>query len=625
VHANQQAAVTASGSSQEESMNRSRFVSVPEQVLRAAQRNPHAVAITSPCARLTFEDLILAASACADRFAGALAGRRGLIALATEDPAEMIIGALAAWITGCAYLPVDPNGPTLRLRHMLTEAQVQLIAVTDVKAGRIPDGDWRQIMIGQPTLLRSSRSVADEAWDASSQQLAYVIYTSGSTGQAKGAAITHGNLSHLVKWHKGAFNVSQQDRGIQFAALTFDAAVLETWPLLAAGASLDLPERSLPLTPERLRDHLVTQGITLCFASTPLAEQLISLEWPADTRLRYLLTGADTLRIYPPAGLPFRLVNNYGPTECTVLATSGVVEPDQGRGGIPSIGKPISGSEIYLADAEMRPVPDGDRGQICIGGAGVGEGYAGQPDLTAEKFMTIPWMSASPVYLTGDLARKLPNGEFEFRGRLDDQIKIRGYRIEPEEITTALREHDAISAAVVSSIGIGPAKQLIGYVVLKMSVTALELQHHLAQRVPPYMIPEHFVRLKELPMTERGKVDRAALPAPDRLNSLDATDAVAELQTETQVEVASILSTLLGVQEVGLDDNFFRLGGHSLLAAQVIARVRRAFDINLPLRSVFESPTVVSLSEEIERRILEAMGDASAEEQSETAVRLTRS
>jgi amino acid adenylation domain-containing protein len=593
------------------------FESVAACVWRQASERPHAVAIVSDSGHITFAQLISRASALARSFTQWIGRNTAPIAVATGDSTQMIACALAAWKIGRAYLPVDPFGPPERLRHMLGEARVTQIAVDGSLAGRIPEGPWTVAAIETCAESGTDASlVADEPPMPvnAAGDLAYVIYTSGSTGQPKGVAVTHGSLKNLVHWYKEAFEVTEADRGAQFSTLTFDAAVLETWPILASGASLYILDRSVAMAPEQLRDALVFHGITRAFAATPVAEQLLALAWPNSTKLRYLLTGADVLRAFPPAALPFHLVNNYGPTECTVLVTSGIV-PAQSPYRVPTLGRPIRGATVYILDANLSPVADGESGEICIAGEAVSAGYIGRPDLTADRFVTNPFGAlGSKLYRTGDLGRKLPNGELEFCGRLDDQIKIRGYRIEPGEIVGALRSHAAVSAAAVVAIESGANKSLAAYVVLRSEVSNSELESHLLSRLPSYMVPQYLVRLDSIPVTGRGKVDKFRLPVPCDADLLEQTELLGGPESEIQTEVVAILSALLEGRPVGLHDNFFRLGGHSLLAAQVIARVRNAFGVELPLRTVFESPTAAELSNQIEKRILEMLASRSPED-----------
>lgn len=594
------------------------FVSMAEKILSVAERTPEAAALVSEHDRITFRDLKARASALSTAFTRVLGEKRSAITVATDDPAEMIIAALAAWMSGCAYLPVDPAGPQERLRHMLTEAETPLVAADAATLSKIPSGPWRHVsfddFIRPGVITAENRNANTIRYNVRPSDLAYVIYTSGSTGHPKGVAVTQGNLSHLAAWHQMAFDVSSRDRGTQLSALTFDAAILEAWPILAAGATLYIPEPGISLFPERLRDYLLAKRITICFAVTPVAEQLLSLQWPPQADLRFLLTGADTLRTFPSASLPFKLVNNYGPTECTVLATSGVVPVRSNAAGIPSLGKPIARTEIYILDATLQPVPDGEQGQICIAGAGVASGYVGRPDLTTERYITSPVAGSSRLYLTGDLGRKLRNGEIEFCGRLDEQIKLRGYRIEPGEIICALQTHPAVRAAAISTVGNEARKQLAAYVVLASEAAESELRNHLSARLPSYMIPDYFVRLDRLPVTARGKIDRASLPVPDRSNSIAQNGHILPSKSEIESEVALMLKALLSQRKLGSRDNFFRVGGNSLLAAQVLVRVREKFGVDLPLRSIFESPSIASLSEQIEKRIVEISASRKPEE-----------
>jgi amino acid adenylation domain-containing protein len=436
-------------------------------------------------------------------------------------------------------------------------------------------------------------------------QLAYVIYTSGSTGQPKGVEITHGNLANLVSWHNESFLVKPEDRVSHVAGLGFDAAVWELWPYLAAGASVYLADEETRNSAELLKDWLLAQRITIAFIPTVLVEYLLAPDcrWPLTSDLRVVLTGGDTLHRYPRSDLPFSLVNNYGPTECTVVATSGLVVPDPTPNTLPPIGKAITNVQVYLLDEHLHPVPVGATGDIHIGGAGVGRGYRNHAELTREKFIPDPFRPGGTLYKTGDLGRQLDDGRILFQGRSDEQLKIRGYRIEPNEISRVLNRHpDIRSSMVVAREDVAGDKRLIGYLVLDRAsdLSHSSLREHLRSFVPEYMLPSVFVVLDEFPLTSHGKVDRAALPAPDDSNSLqDATAATP--RTEVEQRVAKILGDLLNLQEIDLDDNFFLLGGHSLLGAQLMARLRDAFGIEISLRSLFEAPTVAALSTEVER------------------------
>ena len=325
------------------------FKSVLERVNFQATHQPHADAIISAAGKITYGEMVTAASVVAAALRPVLSGKQQCpIAVCTNDSRHLAIAALAAWKTGCAYLPVSPSSPPERLRHMLTESETPVVLASETAGSGIPAGGWKLVSIEEfikrsESTLESPSATAPGEPRIAPDYIAYVIYTSGSTGTPKGVAVTHGNLSNLISWFTDAFAVTQNDRATQMRALTFDVSVAELWPALSAGATVHSLDASTYLLPERLRDYLVAEEITICEASTLMVEQLLALEWPTQTKLRYLQTGGESLRSFPPAGLPFQLVNNYGPTECTVVSSSGVVVAPTEANALPSIGRPIAG------------------------------------------------------------------------------------------------------------------------------------------------------------------------------------------------------------------------------------------------------------------------------------------
>jgi amino acid adenylation domain-containing protein len=456
------------------------------------------------------------------------------------------------------------------------------------------------------------------AVQAKANHLAYVIYTSGSTGQPKGVEITRGGLLNLVRWHHRAFRTTPNDRASHLSALGFDAAVWELWPYLTRGASVHLPDGVAVNDPEAVRDWLISQEITICFVATPLAERLMTLEWPPKASLRVMLTGADTLHHYPPRKLPFQLVNNYGPTECTVVTTSGTVLPNEHADRLPSIGSPIDNMQVHILNEDMQKAPIGELGEIYIGGAGLARGYRNRPDLTAERFVPDAFGSepGARLFRTGDLGHYLPDGQIAFLGRVDEQIKIRGFRIEPAEIVKVLDECPAVQASTVVARELEPGdKRLVAYFVPagKTQPTHTELRNFIAARLPAYMIPATFVKLQDLPLNLSGKVDRATLPAPNAGNTLHDSSFMAP-RTPIEERLSVTLAALLDLDRVSVEDNFFLLGGHSLLGTQLIARIRDTFGVELSLRSLFDLPTISKLSEHIEMLILDKLHAMSEDE-----------
>jgi amino acid adenylation domain-containing protein len=583
-----------------------RVETIAHRILALAKEQGDLPAICSKSETISYRELGLRATHLAERLRP-LAKTGTPLAVATNQTVDLVTAALAGWILGCPYLPLDPAAPVFRLEHMLRDSGAAILIASAQEVRQFPTGPWT--LVAAPSLSASSSEGVIAEPEIASRDTAYVIYTSGSTGLAKGVAVSHANLAHFSAWYHAAFDSAQENRATQFASLTFDASVFEIWPTLSAGASIWPIERMAAMGEHELRDFIVDHRITHCFAPTAVAEELLDLKWPCNAQLRFLLTGADTLRRFPPAHLPFQLINNYGPTECTVLASSGTIEPTDAVSELPSIGRPIPGSRIYLLDENRNPVAEGEIGEIFIGGENVSLGYIGHAaSMNDERFVPDLKDPAAKMYRTGDRARLRADGALEFAGRIDSQLKIRGYRVEPDEIVQKLRGHKSVHVCAVKASGTGPSARLLVYLELNEFVTSDELREYLADHLPAYMIPDVFIRVDKLPLSDRGKVDMAALPAPEQAELLPTQGSdIPEAQSEIESEVAVIIAQLLNRPSVKTTDNFFRLGGHSLLAAQVIARVRQYFGVELPIRAVFEGPTVQALALVIEQKILAAL------------------
>jgi amino acid adenylation domain-containing protein len=595
---------------------------VADLVAFQATVRPDAIALASTNRVWTYRELDERASALADMLRILDVGPEVVVGLCMPRLPTMVVGALGILKAGGAYLPLDPAYPAARLAFLLEHGQVPAVVAGELIKERVPRGIYHTVLLDDlgrvadfPPLGQSVPVMAA----ATPKNLAYVIYTSGSAGQPKGVEIIHESLLNLVHWHQQAFGVKSADRASQVANVCFDAAVWEIWPYLASGASVHFAEDEAVSDPQLLRDWLVAQRITSAFIPTPLAEYLLALPWPSETALRTMLTGADTLHVYPPVGLPFLLVNNYGPTECTVVATSGAVHPNSSTDHLPPIGRAIANTEVYILNEAGNQVPAETTGELHIGGIGVARGYRNRPELTAQKFIPNPFgvRPDERLFKTGDLARFLPDGQIAFVGRSDEQVKIRGLRIEPNEVTATLDAHPGMQQSVVVAREVAPGDtRLIGYIVPvpESHLTLSELRDFLRARLPDYMVPATFVSLEKLPLTPNGKVDRLSLPAPDESNTF-RDDARAAPRTEMEKTVAGILERLLNLEHVDVEENFFSLGGHSLLGAQLVARLRDTFGIEIPLRVIFEAPTVCELAAEIERLLvikLEVMSEKDA-------------
>lgn len=591
---------------------------VPQRVAMQATDTPDAVAIIADGQSLSYRELNVRANQLAHYLQLLGVQPNVLVGLCVERSLDMVVGLLGILKAGGAYVPLDPGYPQDRLAFMLEDASVAVLVTKQHFTAQLPTQGYRSICLDTEAALVAQQSESDPTTSISSADLAYVIYTSGSTGRPKGVQITHGSLLNLVSWHQRAFATTSSDRATQITSPAFDATGWELWPYLTAGASIYLVDEDMRVSPTLLRDWLLSQNITITFLPTALAERVMELEWPATASLRVLLTGADTLRTFPSPDVPFVVVNNYGPTEATVVATSGRVSPTVQAGEFPSIGRPIDNTQVYILDDHMQQVPIGEIGELYIGGAGLARGYLNRPDLTAEKFVHDPWSSHpdARLYKTGDMARYLSDGQIAFMGRSDHQIKIRGYRIEPDEIAAVLNTHPAVQTSLVVAREDTPGdKRLVAYIVLipGADVTVGSLQETLLARLPDYMVPSIFVQLDTLPITSNGKIDRIALPTPDATNML-IDDITGLAASPIEQQLVEIMAPLLGLEYVGVEDNFFMLGGHSLLGTQVIARVAETFGVALSLRTLFNAPTIRELSAEIEELIVARIAAMSDEE-----------
>ncbi|HYG62093.1 MAG TPA: amino acid adenylation domain-containing protein, partial [Thermoanaerobaculia bacterium] len=586
---------------------------IPLQKLFAAHaaRTPDASAVAYGDELVTYGAL----KRRADRLAGHLAtlgvGPECVVAVAMERSVELIVAVLGTLTAGGAYLPLDPGYPRERLAFMLEDSGAKVLLTQEALLGDLPAfrGDTVCLGAGDDAVAaaapRSPRGPVELTAELASP--AYVIYTSGSTGRPKAVVVPHRGLANLAPVQARLFGVGPGSRVLQFASPSFDASVSEIAMSLGSGALIRLAPRESLLPGADLERLLRERAIT----TVTLPPSALALLWDeALPDLACLVVAGEACPVDLAArwSAGRRFVNAYGPSEGTVCATAGEV-----GGRRLDIGRPIANVEVHLLDRHLQPVPVSVPGELCLGGVGVARGYLGRPDLTAERF--IPHALDGPrgesggrLYRTGDLARWLPDGSLQFLGRIDRQVKVRGFRIEPGEIEALLRRQPAVRDAVVEVRGdTQDGGRLVAYVVPAggaASVPAGALRDALRGALPEHMVPAAFVMLEALPLTPNGKVDRRALPAPN----LAPAASYAAPRDPVEEVVADVWSELLAVERVGIHDDFFGLGGHSLLGARLMSRLFHVFGVELPLRALFEFPTVAGLAAQLAAALRQGAG-----------------
>ncbi|MFL6234694.1 MAG: amino acid adenylation domain-containing protein, partial [Thermoanaerobaculia bacterium] len=549
------------------------------------EKTPGAVAVVFEEESLTYRELNARANRLARHLRRLGAGPEVLVGIRAERSFEMVVGLMAILKAGSAYLPLDPSLPEERLSYMMEDAGIGLLVAQD-----LPDC--------------SGESEENLSVPVLPDNPAYVIYTSGSTGQPKGVVVSHRALGNRLQYAR-AGDVLAMDAFLQKTTISFDVSLLEIFAPLVIGGRTVLAKPGGQQDPDYLVRLIQEQRIT--YTSFPPSLLLALLEQGSFDRcdsLRVVITGGETV----PAVLPGQfyerlpgasLLNRYGPTETTISVTSWLCERDVTPRTLP-IGRPTAKARVYLLDANLQPVPAGITGEIFLGGVCVARGYLRRPDLTAERFVPDPFEGEGErLYRTGDLARYRPDGAIEFVGRVDQQVKIRGFRVELGEIEAKLARHPSVQEVAVINREDGPTKSLVAYLVFHAGETVgdAELRGFLLESLPAWMVPADFVVLDALPLSPTGKVDRKALPEPRRQASAAEFE---EPEGPVEQILAGIYGGVLGLERVSRTGDFFELGGHSLLATQVVARVRQALGVDLTLRQLFESPTVLGLVAQVQ-------------------------
>nr|QEO74317.1 AMP-dependent synthetase and ligase [uncultured bacterium] len=594
---------------------------VPRMFEEQAARTPDATAVAFGAESLSYRELNRRANRLAHQLRALGVGPDSLVGVCLERSLQLPVAVLAVLKAGGAYVPLDPQYPEPRLRLMAEDAGLKVLLTERRLAAVSFAGDAHVVCLDEPHEEIDARSEDDPKGGAAPDNLVYVLYTSGSTGRPKGVALSHGALANLIRWQVEDSPAADPPRTLQFTSLSFDVSFQEIFSTLCAGGTLVLVSEQTRRDPFALLRHLEGEGIQRLFLPFVALQQLAEAGRHAGAgalRLREVITAGEQLQISDALVSWFgklddcALHNHYGPSETHVATAYNLRRPLADWPALPPIGRPIANTQAYVLDRYFQPVPVGVVGELHLGGSGLARGYLNRPDLTAERFVPDPF-SEEPgrrLYRTGDLARWLADGQLEFLGRADQQLKVRGFRVEPGEIEAALRQCPAVRDAVVVARDKAGALQLVAYVVTHETGTSDATdapRAFLRERLPDHMIPTAFVRLDELPLTPSGKVDRRRLPAPETAHAR----AEGFLAPRTPVEelLAGMWAELLGVERVGVNDNFFDAGGHSLLATRLVSRVREAFGAEVPLRAVFTHPTVEALALLVEQ----AMGEAEPE------------
>ncbi len=602
---------------------------IHELLEQQTERNPDTVAVVFENQQVSYQELNSRANQLAHYLKTLGVKPDVLVGICVERSIEMVVGLLGILKAGGAYVPLDPTYPKERSRFMLQNSQPRVFLTQEFLKTELPEIKAQVVCLDTDWHLIAQQPEQNLNQTVTTTNLAYVIYTSGSTGTPKGVKVTHGNLCHYAQAMGLALGITAEDVYLHTASIAFSSSVRQLMVALASGATVTVATSEQRKDPKALfagiKQHDVTVIDLVPSYWRNCVHTLIGLE-PGTSqallynKLRLIVSASEPLLSDIPTQWTFgfkhgaRLINMFGQTEtCGIVATYPIPPQQNERVKIVPLGRPIPNTQIYLLDSHMQPVPIGVPGEMHIGGVGLAQGYLNRPELTNEKFIPNPFIQeqGARIYKTGDLARFLPNGNIEFLGRGDYQVKIRGFRIELGEIEAVLSQHPSIVQTVVIAYEHIPGdKRLVAYVVLNQHTTATisELRRFLKEKLPEYMVPSVFVLLEALPLTPSGKVNRSVLPAPEQVLQEPEATFVAP-RDDLEQKLSQIWEEVLGIQPIGIMDNFFDLGGHSLLAIRLFAQIENKFAKKLPLATLFQSNTVEAIAKILRQEEEKALGN----------------
>ena len=574
-------------------------------------RTPDATALLFEGVSLSYRELSERANRVASYLRRLGVGPEVLVGVCLGRSAELAVALLGVWKAGGAYVPLDPTLPKERLAFMLRDASAKVLLTRAEHRSSFDAGGPTFVCIDTDWPLIEKESLADVDSPVAPSNLAYVMYTSGSTGQPKGVMIVHEGLVNYLLWAKDEYEAGSGDAVPVHSSIAFDLTVTALFVPLVAGGRVEMLREDVggQNLVASMRSGSGRSLVKITPAHLALLSERLGTEGARGRTKLFVIGGenllAESLLVWRDHAPATRLINEYGPTETVVGCCVYEVAADDPRSGSVPIGRPIANTRLYVLDRHMNPLPPGIVGELYIGGAGVARGYLNRPELTTERFLPDPFSNetGARIYKTGDLARYRSDGILEYLGRLDNQVKVRGYRIELGEIEAKLADLPTVkSSAVLAREDTPGSKQLVGYVVPQGDArpTAEDLRRSLGTSLPEYMVPSQFVFLDAMPLTTNGKVDRRALPAPSAEGTSSGQARMAA-STPTEIKLLAIWKEVLGLGEMGTNENFFELGGHSLQAIKVVSQIQEVFDVDLSPQELFDDPTIAGLAKAVER------------------------